>query len=59
MSFPYGHELMRRMMQYDPDALEAVEKPLRRALHSAQKEAGYVYKSPESGQQSALDSSKA
>lgn len=44
--FPYGYELMQKKMQDDPDALEAVEKPLREALESAQKEYGYVYKSP-------------
>lgn len=44
--FRYGYAQLQKLKQEDPKVWEENEGPLRDALEKAQKEFGYVYKSP-------------
>ncbi|KAF2877951.1 glutathione S-transferase [Massariosphaeria phaeospora] len=44
--FAFGYKVMQKKAQEDPQGTEEREGPLREALEKAQKEFGYVYKSP-------------
>lgn len=44
--FRYGYAQLQKLKDKDPKAWEGNEKPLKDALEKAQKEFGYVYKSP-------------